>query len=70
MAKKGMQWYDWLSIVLLIIGGINWGLVGIFKFDLVAKILGSLTFWSRLIYFLVGSSAVFSIIRFIQLKVK
>lgn len=63
MAKKGMKIYDWVAIVILIIGGLNWGLIGLFKFDIVAKILGSLTFWSRLIYFLVGCSAIFSIVR-------
>lgn len=43
---------------LLIIGGLNWGLVGLLNFDLVAAIFGSGTMLSRLIYILVGLSAV------------
>jgi uncharacterized membrane protein YuzA (DUF378 family) len=47
------------AIVLLIIGGLNWGLVGLFNFDLVAAIFGQLAFVSRLVYILVGLSAVY-----------
>jgi len=46
------------SLVLLIIGGLNWGLVGLFNLDLVAKIFGILTPLSRLIYVIVGVSAI------------
>lgn len=49
----------WLALILLIIGGINWGLVGIFKWDLVAAIFGELSVISRVIYILVGVSAVY-----------
>ena len=49
----------WIAFILLIIGGINWGLVGIFSFDLVAKIFGALTIISRVIYTLVGVSAIY-----------
>lgn len=47
--------------VLLIIGGLNWGLVGAFDTDLVAKIFGAGTAISRLIYILVGLSAIWGI---------
>lgn len=49
---------DWIAIVLLIIGGLNWGLVGLFSFDLVAAIFGSMSALSRIVYVLVGISAV------------
>lgn len=51
--------FDWIVIFLLIVGGINWGLIGFFKFDLVASIFGDLTAISRIIYSLVGLSALY-----------
>jgi len=50
---------DWTTLVLAIIGGLNWGLVGLFKFDLVATIFGSMSVLSRIIYVLVGVSALY-----------
>ena len=53
---------DRIALVLTIIGGINWGLVGIFKFDLVAYIGGGQTAsLSRVIYTLVGLAALWCI---------
>jgi len=48
-----------IAIILVIIGGLNWGLVGLFNFDLVAAIFGSMTVISRIVYTLVGLSAVY-----------
>jgi len=48
-----------LAVLLVIIGGLNWGLVGLFRFDLVAAILGSLSIWTRVIYVLVGLAALY-----------
>jgi uncharacterized protein len=52
----------WLSVILLAIGGINWGLVGLFEYDLVASIFGeefgSTNAITRVVYVLVGVSAV------------
>jgi len=50
---------DWLAVVLVIIGGLNWLLVGLFKFDLVAMIFGNYSFLSRLIYIIVGLAALY-----------
>ena len=50
---------DWIALVLVIIGGINWGLIGFFNFDLVATIFGSASVLSRIIFDLVGLSAVY-----------
>lgn len=47
----------WVALVLLIVGGLNWGLVGLFKFDLVATIFGDMSILSRVVYDLVGISA-------------
>jgi uncharacterized membrane protein YuzA (DUF378 family) len=48
-----------LAAVLVIIGGLNWGLVGLFDFDLVAKIFGDMSTVSRVVYALVGLSALY-----------
>lgn len=50
---------DWVSMVLVIVGGLNWGLVGLFGFDLVAALFGEMSALSRLVYILVGISAVY-----------
>ena len=46
------------AYVLVLIGALNWGLVGLFGFDLVAAIFGDMTGMSRIIYSLVGISAI------------
>ncbi|MEF9952372.1 MAG: DUF378 domain-containing protein [Clostridium sp.] len=48
---------DWLGLVLTIIGGLNWGLIGVFNFNLVSFLLGVDTMWSRIVYILVGIGA-------------
>lgn len=50
-----------IALSLVIIGAINWLLVGIFKFDLVATIFGSMTAITRIIYSLVGISGLISL---------
>lgn len=49
---------DWLALILVIVGGLNWGLVGLFNFNLVAAIFGELSALSRIIYTLVGLAAI------------
>lgn len=51
-----------IAYTLIIIGALNWGLVGFFRFDLVAFLFGDMTVFSRIIYSLVGLSAVAEII--------
>lgn len=49
---------DKICLFILIIGGINWGLIGLFQFDLVATLFGGQNaIFSRIIYLLVGISA-------------
>jgi len=53
---------DTLALILVIIGALNWGLIGLFEFDLVAAIFGGQTSAiSRLIYGLVGLAGLYSI---------
>lgn len=49
-----------ISYILILVGALNWGLVGLFNFDLVAKIFGEMSTLSRMVYILVGLSAVIS----------
>ncbi len=53
---------DWLSLVLMIIGSINWGLVGAMDLDLVAALLGPGTLASRVVYLLVGLAGLYGVI--------
>ena len=58
---------DKIALFLLIIGGINWGLIGIFQFDLVAFLFGgSAAVFSRIIYVLVAISAIWCISLFFK----
>lgn len=50
---------DWVSLVLVLVGGLNWGLVGLMGFDLVAYILGMDSVLSQVVYVLVGVSALY-----------
>ena len=53
MSSKGL---DYTLLTLVIIGAINWGLIGFFRFDLVAFLFGNMSWLSRIIYALVGIS--------------
>ncbi len=56
------KFLEMLVGLLLLIGGLNWGLVGLFNFDLVATLLGAGTSAARLVYILVGLAAVYKIV--------
>jgi hypothetical protein len=56
-----MSGLAWVAIVLVIIGALNWGLVGLFNFNLVAAIFGSLSALSRIIYVLVALAGLYLI---------
>lgn len=50
-----------LSLLLVVIGAINWGLIGFFRFDLVSMLFGQMTIISRIIFALVGIAGLYSI---------
>lgn len=56
-----MKIIDKIALVLIIIGAINWGLIGIFQFNLVEAIFGNMTIMARIIYGLVGVSGLWGI---------
>lgn len=58
-AKCAVGWIVW---ILVIVGALNWGLVGFFDFDLVAAIFGDMSTVSRVVYALVGVSAIAMIV--------
>ena len=63
MSMKNANILDWIALLLLVIGGLNWGLVGFFHFDLVAKIFGTMTTVSKIAYDVIGVCAIYVIIR-------
>jgi uncharacterized membrane protein YuzA (DUF378 family) len=52
---------DWLALVLMIVGSVNWGLVGAANFDLVAALFGSGSAISRIVYVLVGLAGLYGL---------
>ena len=54
-----MKTLDYIALTLVIIGAVNWGLIGIFKLDLVNLIFGNMTWMSRVIYTLIGISGLY-----------
>jgi uncharacterized membrane protein YuzA (DUF378 family) len=56
-----MQILNKATLLLLIVGGLNWGLVGLAGFDLVAALFGDMSPLSRIVYALVGLSALWQI---------
>ena len=63
-----MRYLNCIALTLVIIGALNWLLVGAFSFNLVDAIFGVGTFLSRLIYILVGISGLWSIIFYSRIK--
>jgi hypothetical protein len=55
-----------ITLLLVIVGGVNWGLAGAFDFDLVAALFGDGSALSRVVYVLVGLSALWQIMPFVQ----
>lgn len=56
-----MKIIDTIALILIIIGAINWGLIGIFNFNLVDALFGVMSVLSRIIYTLVGISGLWGI---------
>jgi uncharacterized membrane protein YuzA (DUF378 family) len=53
-----LNWLDITTLVLVIVGGLNWGLVGIFQYDLVAQLFGASPVLKNIVYDLVGLAAI------------
>ena len=61
MQHRRLGVLGWICLILIIIGGINWGLIGIFGFNLVAAIFGAWPIVERIIYIIVGIAAIIMI---------
>lgn len=59
---------DWIASILTIVGGVNWGLVGLLNIDLVALIFGEGSALARIVYVLVGISAIYLIFALLKLN--
>ncbi|MBD3236599.1 MAG: DUF378 domain-containing protein [Candidatus Eisenbacteria bacterium] len=67
---KSLNALDVIALILVIVGGLNWALVGIFNFDLVAAIFGAMSVLARIVYILVGLGAIYTAIILGQLAKK
>ncbi|MBE5927692.1 MAG: DUF378 domain-containing protein [Lachnospiraceae bacterium] len=56
-----MKALDYTVLLLVVVGAINWGLVGFFKFDLVKTLFGDLTLFSRIIYAVIGLCGLYAL---------
>ena len=63
-----MKWFDNTALTIVIIGAVNWLLVGIFRFDLVAFLFGNLSWLSRSIYTIVGICVLYLISLYGRMK--
>ena len=63
-----MKTLDYIALILVVIGAINWGLIGFFSLDLVRMIFGDMTLVSRIVYALVGVSGLYALSFFGRLR--
>jgi len=52
---------DWIALILVVVGALNWGLVGFFGWNLVSAIFGDMSALSRVVYALVGLAAIYTV---------
>jgi uncharacterized membrane protein YuzA (DUF378 family) len=64
---KKLNVLDIIALILVIVGGLNWGLVGLFRFNLVGVIFGGIPILARIVYTLVGVAAVYVAVIFARL---
>lgn len=62
------NWLDIVSLILIIIGAINWGLIGFFNLDLISMIFGTMSMITRTIFAVVGIAGIYSLVLFWKLK--
>ncbi len=63
-----MKLINYIALTIAIVGALNWGLVGVLSFDLVAFIFGEMSWLSRIVYTLVGLSGIYLITFYSQLE--
>ncbi len=63
-----MKTFDYIVLILVIIGAINWGLIGFLRFDLVRVLFGNMSILSRIVYALVGLGGLYAISYFGRIR--
>ena len=63
-----MKWLDNTALAIVIIGAVNWLLIGIFRFDLVAFLFGNMSWISRIVYTVVGLCGLYLISLFGRIR--
>lgn len=66
--KAKLNDFEWGMWILVVIGAINWGLYGAFKFDLVATVLGTSPVLAQVMYILIGFAGVYTLVRMLSMK--
>lgn len=59
---KKLGGLDWVALILVVIGAVNWGLVGLFSWDLVATLFGGMSAIARVIYVVVGLAGLYTLL--------
>lgn len=62
------NWLDVVSLILIIIGAVNWGLIGFFNLDVISAIFGNMSMITRIIFSVVGIAGIYSLVLFWKLK--
>lgn len=63
-----MKTFDYIVLVLVIIGAVNWGLIGFLQFDLVRVVFGNMSLLSRIVYAVVGLCGLYAISYFGRIR--
>ncbi len=63
-----MKTFDYIVLVLVVIGAVNWGLIGFLRFDLIQVLFGNMSMLSRIIYAIVGICGLYAISYFGRIR--
>lgn len=63
-----MKAVDYIILLLVVVGALNWGLIGFFRFDLIRVLFGDMSLFSRIIYALVGICGIYAISYFGRIR--
>lgn len=65
-----MHWFDWIVMILVVVGALNWGLIGFFDVDVVATIFGDGATMSKIVYDIIGLAALYQLAKFFMMSDK
>lgn len=65
-----MSSLDWVAFILLVVGGLNWGLVGAFQYNVVTTLFGAMSTATNVVYILVGLAAVYKLWKVCMMSMK